>query len=71
MSKYQLKTYIVKFEDGAYFNGVKGKKVSKTKHFKDAKRIDSGKLNDRDLSYLKNEKYSIIKVKYTIEENIK
>ena len=71
MSKYQLKTYIVKFEDGTYFNGVKGKRVRKTKHFKDAKRIDSGKLNDRDLSYLKNKKYSIIKVKYTIEENIK
>lgn len=63
-----LETYIVKFDDGTYFNGVKSKYVRKTKHFKDAKIIDNGVLSDRNRGYLSRMNYELIRVRYTIEE---
>ena len=69
----KLICYIIQFEDGTYFNGVKGKMVRKTKHFKDAKIIDFENFeNSRDYNYLKDRhmryKYILKKVRYTMEE---
>jgi hypothetical protein len=66
----ELITKIVKFNDGRYFNGVKGKMVRKTTNFKDAK-IIKNELSERDKGYLSmfgKTDYELIKVKYTMEE---
>lgn len=56
----ELKTNIIQFSDGTFFNGVKGKCVRKTHIFADAKRFDV--LSDRDERYLKGMEYEIIPV---------
>jgi hypothetical protein len=64
----ELITNIAVFDDGRYFNGVKGKRVRKTQHFKDAKIFNE--LSDRDKHYLEywgKKDYEIKKVKYSIE----
>lgn len=63
-----LETQIIIFEDGKYFNGVKGKCVRKTEHIKDAKNIGLGEISDRDKNYLNGHNYRLVKVKYTLEE---
>ena len=64
----EIKTKIVIFDDGTYFNGVKGKRVRTTKHFPDAKRID-GELSDRDLRYLEKRRqdYTFVNVTMKLE----
>jgi len=69
----ELICYIIQFEDGTYFNGVKGKCVRKTKHFKDVKIININNFeNSRDFNYLNNRydgyKYTVKKVQYTMGE---
>ena len=65
----QINTKIIRFDDGTYFNGVKGKSVRKTKFFTDAKRINN-ELCDRDDGYLSRCScgYKIIEVTITLEE---
>lgn len=66
--KNVIETNVVQFESGHYFNGVKGMRVRKTKHFPDAKRIDE--LSSRDKNYLADEpeKWALVKVRMTIEK---
>ena len=49
-----MKIKIIQFEDGTYFNGVKGKLLRITKSFKYAKELTTP-IDERDLRYL--EKY--------------
>ena len=60
-------TNIIIFEDGEYFNGVKGKQIRKTNNFKDAKIMNE--ISDRDKRYLdsQSKSYKLIKVKYTLD----
>jgi len=60
-----LKTNIIKFTDGTYFNGVKGKVVRTTNNFKDAKTFKE--LNKRDTGYLRNKEYEIIEVEFSMK----
>jgi len=62
----ELNTKIVIFDDGQYFAGIKRKRVTKTKHFKDAKIINE--LSERDTNYLKYKNdWRIVEVRYTFE----
>lgn len=63
-----LETQIIIFDDGKYFNGVKGKLVRKTQHIKDAKNIGLGEISDRDKNYLDGYNYRLVKVRYIVEE---
>ena len=63
----EMVTDIIKFKDGTYFNGVKGKVLRKTKSFKDAK-VLHGELSDRDKRYLEDKEYKRITVIITLEE---
>lgn len=58
---------IVVFEDGTYFNGVKGHLIRRTKNFKDAKTF--GTMSDRDANYLKDYsvKWKIVSAIFTIK----
>lgn len=58
-------TNIIVFQDGLYFNGVKGKRVRRTQHFKDAKIFEE--MSERDKLFLKNYEYEIKKVEYSIK----
>ena len=65
-----MKITIVKFEDGTFFNGVKGRVVRYSNNFKDAKIIDGGKLSERDLGFLSTRNslgYEIINVELTMK----
>ena len=62
----EIQAMVVKFKDGTYFGGVKGKLVRYTDIF-NAKRIHK-KLNIRDALYLSSQVYSLIKIKFTAEE---
>ena len=63
---------IVKFSNGMYFNGVKGKLIRETHNILDAKRLDNGILSERDREYLEDSSqsrgYKIITVNVQIEE---
>ena len=48
-----MKIKIIQFEDGTYFNGVKGKLLRITKSFKYAKELTTP-IDERDLRYLEN-----------------
>ena len=60
----KLVTRVVRFSDGYFFRGVKGKQVRKTHQFKDSKIITGGKLSDRDKRYLEKYDYELIKVEF-------
>jgi len=47
-----MKIKIIQFEDGTYFNGVKGKSLRTTKSFKYAKELTTP-IDERDLRHLK------------------
>jgi len=51
-----MKIKIIQFEDGTYFNGVKGKLLRITKSFKHAKELTIP-IDERDLRHL--EKYGV------------
>ena len=51
-----MKIKIIQFEDGTYFNGVKGKLLRTTKSFKYAKELTTP-IDERDLRHL--EKYGV------------
>ena len=46
-----MKIKIIQFDDGTYFNGVKGKLLRITKSFKHAKELTTP-IDERDLRYL-------------------
>lgn len=60
-----LKTKIIIFEDGTYFNGVKGHCIRKTVHFKDAKTMNE--ISNRDARYLAGKIFKLATVKYSME----
>ena len=66
----ELNITIVEFENSLYFNGVKGKSIRETKNILDAKRLDKGKLSERDKYYLENtyqsRPYKIVNLKIII-----
>ena len=64
--KEHMDCSIIAFKEGEFFNGVKGKVVRKTKHFKDAK-IIKGKIEDRDAKFLDGLNYKIVKASFTCE----
>ena len=49
-SNYTIKTQVIRFEDGTFFSGVKGKMVRDTRSFIDAKKMSS--ISSRDKNYL-------------------
>ena len=68
-----MKIKIIQFEDGTYFNGVKGKLLRITKSFKYAKELTTP-IDERDLRHLekygKNYKVLLVELECRIIEEL-
>ncbi len=68
-----MKIKIIQFEDGTYFNGVKGKILRITKSFKYAKELTTP-IDERDLRYLeeycKNYKVLLVELECRVIEEL-